>query len=921
MNKGKRKILLIGWDAADWKVINPLIEAGEMPALEGLINEGVMGNLATLEPSFSPMLWTSIASGKRAHKHGILGFIEPDSTGMKVRPVSVVSRKVKAIWNILMQEGMRVHNVGWWPSHPAEPLNGISVSNSYQKAQRPLGQPWKLAKGTVHPGKMSRLFAKLRVHPGELTPAHILPFVPQAAKVDQDKDKRLAVIAKMLAENATVNSAATWILEKEEWDFMGVYFDGIDHFCHGFMNFYPPKMKYVKDEHFELYKEVVKGAYKFHDMMLERQLKLAGPDATVILVSDHGFHSDHMRPSFLSDEPAAPAQQHRAYGVICMKGPGIKKDERIYGATLLDVAPTILSLCGLPVGGDMDGKPLVQAFEKQTEVHRIDSWEAVEGNCGMHPADRLEDPYDASEEIARLVELGYIEEPGKDNKKNVEKAVLESRYNLGRAYIGAGMYSEAEPIFEDLVKNDSEQSRFVLRLATCKYELREFDSCLEIISDFGEWLARDMAERKEKMPEEIDREKIDEDELKKLEEEQRKDKLRLMNTRKDLMSLDLLKANVYLKKNEAASAMQIFRKLLASSPGSKQLHLSMGRTNINLRKWDEAKKAFETAVSIDPDDSIGYHGIAVCQLRLGNYYEAIDAALESIALMYHFPFAHYHLGEALYQIEEYERAAEAFEVCLAMNPSIGKARNWLVEIYEDKLDKPEKASFHQDYFLKKESTEPADSGLTNEGGENMGAKNVDLRDPVIVVSGLPRSGTSMMMQMLREGGVDLFTDQERKADESNPKGYLEHVAVKRLARDARWVKNAKNKAVKVIANLLFYLPDRNNYKVIFMLRHIDEVINSQQQMLIRKNSKNAKNYPVSLAESYRRTLEKARSWGKRRHNVDVIYMNYSEVIEDPRKEASRVAEFLGGELDVDKMSAAVDGNLYRTKINHPDKST
>ena len=102
--QNNKKVLLIGWDAADWKVINPLIEAGEMPALEGLINEGVMGNLATLEPSFSPMLWTSIATGMRPHKHGVLGFVEPDSSGLKVRPVSVVSRKVKAIWNILMQE-------------------------------------------------------------------------------------------------------------------------------------------------------------------------------------------------------------------------------------------------------------------------------------------------------------------------------------------------------------------------------------------------------------------------------------------------------------------------------------------------------------------------------------------------------------------------------------------------------------------------------------------------------------------------------------------------------------------------------------------------------------------------------------------------------------------------------------------------
>ena len=326
-----------------------------------------------------------------------------------------------------------------------------------------------------------------------------------------------------------------------------------------------------------------------------------------------------------------------------------------------------------------------------------------------------------------------------------------------------------------------------------------------------------MAERKDKKPKEIDREQIDDEELRKLEEEQRKDKLRLLNTRKDLMSLELIRANVYLKQNEVSSAMTIFRKLLAVYPGSKQLNLNLGRAYINQRNWGEARKAFEAAVSVDPDDSSAYHGIAVCQLRLGNHYEAVDAALESLALMYHFPFAHFHLGEALYHIEEYERAAEAFEVCLAMNPSIGKARNWLVEIYEDKLDNHEKAQVHQDYFLEQRSPEMDSSDQKINGEEFADSKHVDLRDPVVVVSGLPRSGTSMMMQMLQGGGVDLLTDQERKADESNPKGYMEHEAVKRLARDAGWVKNAKNKAVKIIAHLLLYLPDSNNYKVIFML--------------------------------------------------------------------------------------------------------
>ena len=125
--KNKRKLLLIGWDGADWKVINKLIDAGKMPAMEKLINNGVIGNLATLDPPFSPMLWTTIATGVRPDKHGILGFSEPSPNGQGVQPVSSTSRKVKAIWNILMQEGYKSHVVGWWPSHPAEPINGVMV--------------------------------------------------------------------------------------------------------------------------------------------------------------------------------------------------------------------------------------------------------------------------------------------------------------------------------------------------------------------------------------------------------------------------------------------------------------------------------------------------------------------------------------------------------------------------------------------------------------------------------------------------------------------------------------------------------------------------------------------------------------------------------------------------------------------------
>ena len=128
-----KKVLIIGWDAADWKIINPLLDAGLMPSLESLINKGVMGDLATLDPVLSPILWTSIATGKTGDKHGILNFVEPVPDQIELRPVTSTSRKCKALWNILSQNNLKSNIIGWWPSNPAEPINGVMVSNFFQK--------------------------------------------------------------------------------------------------------------------------------------------------------------------------------------------------------------------------------------------------------------------------------------------------------------------------------------------------------------------------------------------------------------------------------------------------------------------------------------------------------------------------------------------------------------------------------------------------------------------------------------------------------------------------------------------------------------------------------------------------------------------------------------------------------------------
>jgi len=163
-----RKVLLIGWDAADWKAIVPLVDAGKMPNLAKLIDQGICGNMATLQPALSPMLWTSIATGKRPYKHGIHGFSEPDPVSGGIRPVTNLSRKTKAIWNILNQSGLNTITIGWWPSNPVEELSkGVMVSNDYQTSHGINPQQWPLKPGTIHPARLEKSLAELRFHPAE----------------------------------------------------------------------------------------------------------------------------------------------------------------------------------------------------------------------------------------------------------------------------------------------------------------------------------------------------------------------------------------------------------------------------------------------------------------------------------------------------------------------------------------------------------------------------------------------------------------------------------------------------------------------------------------------------------------------------------------------------------------------------------
>lgn len=186
-------------------------------------------------------------------------------------------------------------------------------------------------------------------------------------------------------------------------------------------------------------------------------------------------------------------------------------------------------------------------------------------------------------------------------------------------------------------------------------------------------------------------------------------------------------------------------------------------------------------------------------------------------------------------------------------------------------------------------------------------------ESVTVVSGLPRSGTSMMMQLLAAGGMPILTDHVRRADEDNPRGYYEFERVKEVRQDSSWLNEAEGKAVKMVYRLLYDLPADHTYQVIFLRRPIEEVLDSQEEMLRRQGKGEEAVDRTQLGNLYRRQLKDVETWLQGQPNFRVHYVEYHDVLDDAHRVVHEINRFLGGALDVGAMLQVPDRTLYRQR--------
>lgn len=640
-----KRLLLIGWDAADWQMIQPLMDRGEMPVLKKFLEMGVRSNIATLNPILSPILWNSIATGKRADKHDILGFIEPDGKG-HVRPVSSTSRKAKAFWNILSQNGLRSTIVNWFASYPAERINGRIVTNRYEMSVEDREQVCPLDERALHPWDMAEVLTQLRVKRADISGEQAQMFISRLDEVVEKAPIFAEALTAVLSECATVHNAATYLIEENDWDVMAVYYPTIDHFGHAFMEFHPPKMAHVTDLEFEILREVMDNAYRFHDLMLARYLDLIGPETTVMILSDHGFHSGNMRPRLFVDPVTGkkhgagkdPVAWHRSHGVFAMAGPGVKKNQEIFGTSLLDICPTILAMMGLPVGDDMDGRVLTQAFERTPEIGRVATHEGEMPHDGVHRGEQQDDPYSAQEVLKQLAELGYIETPTDDHEALVRSAIRDRKGSLAQVLHSAGRLSEAESLLRELLAEHGSHG-FRTRLAMCLVAQERFSEAEKLIDEE----ALDVTQRP---------------------------------------VVTLLLAQVKHGKGEYAEAERLMEEVIGFGVRFQRLHTQLGRVRIKLGKWDGAEAALLSAIAEDGDDAEAHDALGTVYRQLGRHEEAIYEHMKSIALHHDNAAAHVNLGIALADAKQLEWAIRAFETAADLAPEWPYPHRCLYQLYK-----------------------------------------------------------------------------------------------------------------------------------------------------------------------------------------------------------------------------------------------
>ena len=637
------KALLIGLDGADWNIIDPLVEAGRLPNLARLARSGVRGRLHSITPMLSPVIWTSIATGVQPSRHGIIDFLATTGRDGERVPVTSSLRRTKAIWNMLSENGLSVGVAGWWASFPAEKVHGFIVSDrvAYQLFGASVAHD-QAREGKVYPAELGDLVASLTVAPETIGTGEVARYVrlpPDPASLPPEQNRLIDDLKTLLAAGDTYTTISLALRERYHPDFQAVYLEGTDTVAHLFMRYAPPLLPGVDRDDQQRFGRAVDEYYRHADELVGRLVAAAGPETAVIICSDHGFRTGENRP--LTDSRIGfgqAADWHRKYGIVILCGPPFRKHHDLQEASVLDITPTLLALLGLPVAEDMDGRPILDAFDpaflQAHAIRYVPSYETgtiastaapsapAQGAAapGAPGAPSSLDPQGDQELKQKLESLGYLRQD-----------TANSHNNRGMILLNQGKYDDAIAEFQQAIHASEDLGIARINIARALFKKKDYRAATKILDEYSTHQPRS------------------------------KDAENLLG-------------NIAMEQKQYAEAEKHFRTALQYEPNFTDAHNSLGILYDRLGRREESLGEYLKVVGIDPEYAEAHNNIGLIYKEQGRTQDAMASFRKAIEADPEFTGAYSNLALVLEQTGALKEAAEQFRNALQRDPQNAAVR-------------------------------------------------------------------------------------------------------------------------------------------------------------------------------------------------------------------------------------------------------
>ncbi len=466
-------MIVLGLDGVDPDVVDLLLSEGKLPNFARLRQEGSYGRLRSSKPMLSPILWTTIATGKPPLEHGITDFVAVNETTGESLPATSQMRRVKAIWNLLSSAEREVAVVGWWATWPAEPVLGTIISDhvGYHFLISPPDGAERHVDGLTYPPGTERSIAPLIRRPEDVTHAQAARFVDVASE-EFDRpfafEDDLSHFRWALATADTYRSIGLHIWTEQRPDLLMVYIEGVDSTSHLFGHLFRQSgLAGHLGKQQRRFGRAVEEMYAYADEIVGDYIDAMDARTTLVVLSDHGFELGalHEDPSKAGDLRRVSARFHRIEGILYIFG-ARAKNATLNGPTLLDITPTLLALSGLAPAHDMPGRVLSEGIELDHQAARVASYETDDAD-EARAASRSDAQIDRKI-IERLRALGYLD--ARSPRGDRMRAAM---------HFQAGEYEQAAQLYTELVGREPTDGQLRASLAGSLGALGRLEESLE----------------------------------------------------------------------------------------------------------------------------------------------------------------------------------------------------------------------------------------------------------------------------------------------------------------------------------------------------------------------------------------------------------------------------------------------------------